>query len=165
MSMDYVVTAIADDEVDATKAPTTISIEAGMKESFVEGVLDDKNFMFLGKKTAQRDELFLFAMALGWRNRLSTELDKPCSGGFIRTSSFSSQMVSMIDLIHFAESEFKTPNVLRDHKESYRMAERYANGGLHLLRGEMDDVSVDSETFANSLIEEMDEMFSEYFGE
>lgn len=164
MVTDYGVTAIVDDEIDATKAPATISIDGVLKESFVEGVLDDKNFMFLGKKTAQRDELFLFAMALGWRNRLSTDLDRPCSGGFIRTSSFSSQMVSMIDLIRFAETGFKTPNVLRDHKESYRMAERYANGGLHLLQGEIADASVDSETFANTLIEEMDEMYNDVFG-
>lgn len=158
--VDYEMLSSEDD--GSTKTPATISIDASLKEDFIEGLLDEQDCLLLGKKSAQRDELFLFAMALGWKNKLPVDLDKPCSGGFIRTSSFSSQLVSTIDLIHFANNKFESKDNLRDHKESYRIAEKYANGGLRLLRGEINDANGDSEVIANTLIEEMDKMADEY---
>jgi len=148
--------------IEATPLPSTISIEAKHKDNLIESVLDQTNFMYLGKPGAQRDELFLFAMALGWRHDLSVKLDKPCSGGFIRTSSFSSQLSAMIDLARFKQADFKSSDCLMDHKGSYRLAEAYANGGLGLIEGETES-NMDSETYANMLIAEMDDMYREFF--
>lgn len=150
-------------DVEATSLPATISIEAKHKENLVEAVLDESSFMYLGKRDAQRDELFLFALALGWKHGLQVDLEKPCSGGFIRTSSFSSQLASMIDLIRFKDTGFESPNHLRDHRGSYKLAEAYANGGLGLIAGEIES-NTDSETYANMLIAEMDEMHASLFG-
>ena len=147
-------------EFEATKCPATINVEAKIKE-LVDSELDENNFMYLGKKSAQRDELFLFGLALGWRHSLKADLDKPCSGGFIRTSSFSSQLTAMIDLIRFSEVNCEHPNALRDHKQSYKIAERYANAGLHMIDGEILEGG-DSETYANELIAEMDEMYARF---
>ena len=69
----------------------------------------------------------------------------------------------MIDLLRFEKTGFEAPNHLRDHRGSYRLAETYATGGLNLIEGEI-ETNTDSETYANMLIEEMNEMYEERFG-
>ena len=59
---------------------------------------------------------------------------------------------------------FGSPDVLRDRKRSFKIAEQYANGGLHLLEGEVTG-NIDTETTANELIAEMGDLWDEWFGE
>ena len=59
---------------------------------------------------------------------------------------------------------FGFPDELRDHKKSFKIEEQYAIGGLHLLEGEVTG-NIDTETTANELIAEMNDMWDEWFSE
>ena len=141
-----------------TKAPTTISIDASYKAGLVETFLDEDDFMYLGKRSAQRDDIFLFAVALGWRHEVATKMNQPCSGGFIRISSCPPRLKAIVNLIRFNESSYGSPNDLLDQKGSYQLAEQYADAGLSVLQSDL-DTRIDSETYANELIAEMNAMY------
>lgn len=145
-------------DVQPTKAPATIGIDASYKNGLVETYLDNDNFMYLGKSSAQRDELFLFAMALGWKHKVRSRPKSPCSGGFIRLSSCPPRLKEAVNLVRFSQSDFASPNDLLDEKGSYQLAEDYVDAGLSILQGDKDQVR-DSETYANGLIAEMNEMY------
>ena len=66
--------------------------------------------------------------------------------------------------MHYAVVGFDSPDELRDHRKSFKIAEQYANGGLLLLEGEVAG-NIDTETTANELIAEMNDMWDEWFGE
>ena len=143
---------------EPTKAPMTIGVDSRLESELIEQVLDEGNFMYLKKGVAQRDELFLFAMALGWMRGVSSEASEGRVVGLARTSSFSSRLIAAIDLVHFKQVGFSEPNDLRDHRAAYKIAESYANAGLHLLKGDIES-NDDSETYANELIAEMNAMY------
>lgn len=147
---------------EASKTPATISIDQKMQENVVS-VIDDSDYMFLSKSSAPHGELYLYAMALGWEKGLNPEMDKPVSGGFIRSESFSPKLATLIGTVHYATVGFDSPDMLRDHKASFKLAEQYANGGLHLLEGELSG-KADTETAANDLIAEMNTKWERWFG-
>lgn len=136
--------------------PVAINIDANLNENVV-GLLDETNFMYLGKKFCQRDELFLFAMALGWHADLAFS-GKSSNVSFVRTSSFSPRMKNLVDLVHFAQGGFSSPNDLCNRRSAYHLAEQYANSGLNLIKGEMEE-NGDSEMFANALVKDMDDLY------
>ena len=63
--------------------------------------------------------------------------------------------------MHYAVVGFDSTDELRDHKSSFKIAEQYANGGLHLLEGKVAG-NVDTETTANELVAEMNDMWDEW---
>ena len=148
---------------EPSKIPATISIDSKMQDVVVN-IIDDTDYMLLSKSTVPHGELFLYAMALGWNKKLKPEMDKPTSGGFIRSESFSPKLSTLIETVHYAVVGFDSPDELRDHRKSFKIAEQYANGGLHLLEGEVAG-SIDTETTANELIAEMNDMWDEWFDE
>lgn len=148
---------------ERSKTPATINIDSKMQDIVVNAI-DDTDYMLLSKATAPHGELFLYAMALGWSKKLKPKIDKASSGGFIRSESFSPKLSALIEAVHYAVVDFGSPDELRDRKKSFKVAERYANGGFHLLEGEIAG-TVDTETTANELIAEMNEKWSRWFGE
>lgn len=147
---------------EPTKTPATINIDARMQDDVVNAI-DDSDYMLLSKSTVPHGELFLYAMALGWSKKLNPEIEKASSGGFIRSESFSPKLSSLIEAVHYAVIGFDSPDGLRDHKRSFKVAERYANGGFHLLEGAISDGNVGTETTSNELIAEMNEKWDEWF--
>lgn len=148
---------------EASRIPATINIDQKMQEDVV-GVIDEHDYMLLGKSTVPHSELYMFAMALGWDKKLNPEMEKPASGGFIRSESFPPKLSALIDAVHYAVVGFESPDSLRDHRASFKLAEKYANGGFHLLAGDLSG-KVDTETVANDLIAEMNEKWEEWFGD
>ena len=148
---------------EASKVPTTINIDKRMQDDVVSPI-DECDYMLLSKSTVPHGELYLYAMALGWDKGMNPEIDKPSSGGFIRSESFSPKLTTLINAIHYAVVGFESPDSLRDHKAAFKLAEQYANGGFHLLEGELSG-KADTEVTANDLIAEMNEKWQSWFGE
>ena len=150
-------------EQEAPKAPrTTITIDTKMSNEVV-AALDEENYMQLGKAACTRADLLLYAMAVGWDSKLPIPLKHPLSGGFARTESFSSKVSMLIDVLHYSDAGFDNPDELRDKNSAYALAEKYANGGFHLIQGDLDD-RVGSEEKANTIIAELNERHKEMFG-
>lgn len=147
---------------EPSKTPATINVDSKMQETVVS-VIDDTDYLLLSKSTVPHGELFLYAMALGWSKKLKPKIDKSSSGGFIRSESFSPKLSALIEAVHYAVVGFDSPDELRDHKKSFKIAEKYANGGFHLLEGEIAS-NADTETTANELVAEMNEKWEEWFG-
>ena len=110
---------------EPSKIPATISIDSRMQDVVVN-TIDDTDYMLLSKSTVPHGELFLYAMALGWNKKLKPEMDKPTSGGFIRSESFSPKLSTLIETVHYAVVGFDSPDELRDHRKSFKIAEQYA---------------------------------------
>lgn len=147
---------------EPTKAPAILGIDEKMYESVVKVIDDETDFMFLSKSSSNHEEILLFALALGVNNRTKLAISKYYSGGFIRSSYFSPKLDVLKDTLHFWEVGFDNPDALCDHKHSFAVLEEYANGGFHLLQGEMEG-NPDSETYANGLIAEMDKWYKKLF--
>lgn len=131
-------------------------------QEIVVNAIDDNDYMLLSKSTTPHSDLFLYAFALGWSKKLNPKMDKPSSGGFIRSESFSPKLSTLIETVHYAIVGFDSPDELRNHKESFRIAEQYANGGFHLLEGDVER-NAETETTANELIAEMNAKWSDLF--
>jgi len=150
-------------EVEITKAPkATINIDRHVDDSII-GRLDDTNYLRLGKSSCNRADLMLYAMAVGWDAKLPAKLERPSSGGFARTESFSPLVIAMVRLLHFANIGFDKPEGLRDVNAGYSYMEEYANGGFNLIEGDLDS-RLDSEEKANLIIAELDGRYEKWFG-
>ena len=143
------------------KDPDRVYVETKIMNEVINAGLGEEGYLLLGKSTCQRADLFLFAMALGWAKKLKPKLEKPI--GLARRESFSGKVSTAIDAVHFAEIGYDSPDGLRNRSEAFDLAERYANGGFHLIAGEI-QANKTSEEAAYELIEEMDEMHEEWFG-
>ena len=147
---------------EPTKIPAILGIEEKMYENVVKVIDDESNFMFLGKGSANHEEVLLFALALGIKHKTKMSIEKYHSAGFIRSSSFTPKLSVLIDALHFREVGFDNPDALCDHKHSFQVLEEYANGGFHLLQGEIEG-NPDSETYANELVAEMNKWHKKLF--
>lgn len=151
-------------EQETTKAPrTTITIDTKISNEVVT-ILDEENYMRLGKSACTRADLLLYAMAIGWDSKLPIPIEQPLSGGFARTESFSSKVSMLMDVLHFSDVGFDNPDELRDKNAAYALAEKYANGGFHLIQGDLND-HISSEEKANTIIAELNEKYQKLFGE
>lgn len=141
---------------------TTITIDSKISNEVIPA-LDEENFMQLGKSSCTRADLLLYAMAIGWDSKLPIPIEQPLSGGFARTESFSSKVSMLIDVLHFSDAGFDNPDELRNRNAAYALAEKYANGGFHLIKGDLHD-HISSEEKANMIIAELTERHMELFG-
>lgn len=150
-------------EVEISRAPrATVNIDRRVDESLV-GRLDETNYLGLGKSSCARADLMLYAMAVGWDAKLSAKLERPSSGGFARTESFSPLVTAMVRLLHFANIGFDMPDGLRDVNAGYSYMEEYANSGFRLIEGDLDS-HLDSEEKANLIIADLDGRYEKWFG-
>lgn len=90
-----------------------------------------KNDSPFAKKEAK--ELFIMAMILGFCNGTKVELDT--KEGYVRIEYFSDEQKSIIKAIAVAESG--NLNILLKKKEVFSIAEKYAAGGIALLKDEV----------------------------
>lgn len=83
------------------------------------------------KKEAK--ELFMMAMVLGFCNGTKVELDT--KEGYVRTEYLSDEQKSVIKAIAVADRGDLT--ILLDKKEVFSIVEKYAAGGIALLKDEV----------------------------
>ena len=136
-------------------------------EDSVVTLLDEKKLLRLDKSNADRMELFLFAMALGYAQGVRTP-SKASHGFILETSATSykggsgiSQIYSVFinELIQNAEED-----KIGDKDYAYRIAEEYANTGFLTIKKWINGKE-DPEGLMWSLIAEMDEKLESIFGE
>lgn len=87
-----------------------------------------ENEVFTGVENKDR---FLFAMAVGFKHRVRRPLDT--REGYLRAEYLRPEDEALIDALALLEG--KSPDVLADRKEVFRIAEEYAHGGIRLLHG------------------------------
>lgn len=141
-----------------------ISIERSVNDTVVP-LLDEKKILNLDKHSADRTELFLFAMALGVAKGVRTPL-KSTHGFILETSvkSYDGAMsqiysVSINELIGNAEED-----KIGDKDYAYKIAEEYANTGFKII-GKWLNGKDNSEDLMWTLIAEMDERFEAIISE
>ena len=141
-----------------------ISIDRSINDSVVP-LLDEKKLLSLDKSSADRTELFLFAMALGVAKGIRTPL-KSTHGFILETSVKSydgamSQIYSVFinELIGNAEED-----KISDKDYAYKIAEEYANTGFKII-GKWLNNKEDPDDLMWSIIAEMDEKYENIFSE
>ena len=144
---------------DIRAIPATIAIEQHFKDELVNDIREQN---YLGFESSHNEELFLYALALGWTQRMKPEVKRKASGGWARTESFTPKLCTCIDLLHYIEMGLDKPDELRDRKRAYKLAEEYANGGFLMMEQEMKS-EPDSEQAAHELVEWMDRKYREFF--
>ena len=150
-------------ESDASKTPrATVTIDQHVADAVIP-VLDETDFFGLGKNSITRANLMLYAMAVGWDNRLKASFAKSLSGGFARTESFSDYLSTVVRVAHFATVGFDNPDELRDINSSFALLEQYANGGFQLIEGEILD-KMETEEKANLVIADLNKRYEKIFG-
>lgn len=134
------------------KIPNTIDIDQDLWE-FITDEIRGENF--LGLRDASNEQLMLFALALGWKNEINPDLRK--RKGFIKSAVFAhSKLAVLVDAVHFEKIGFEDADALRDRKRAFELAERYANGGFKILKGDMQGGRNDME-YAYELISWMND--------
>lgn len=152
---------MAEDTADAPKrAIATIEQRLG---KVVIPLLDETDYLGLGKQSSTRADLMLFAFAMGWAHRLSVPMQKPFGGGLARTESFSEKLNALIRAVHLDSLGPDHIDGLADHGEALDIFESYVNGGLELIEGEIEE-KVTTEERANTMVAELDRRYEELFG-
>lgn len=108
--------------------------------------------LFKGKN--RRDQ-FLFAMAFGFKNKVSLKLETKETGGFFVVEDLRPEDSALIYSV--AISEKKSPEVLSNWKEVVEIAEKYAHGGIKLLADKLS--STQFGTFQKQFEKEIYEMY------
>lgn len=150
------------DETEIRSPRTTVTIDQHVSDVVVDQ-LDETNYFGLSRARCTRAELLLYAMAVGYDSGFAVPINKPLSGGFARTESFSDKFTMLIRAMHFKEIGFDKPDGLRDINAGYNLAEKYANGGFQFIEGELND-HIGSEEKANMVIAELNKKYEELFG-
>lgn len=143
---------------DRCKAPAIFSIDEHAYSEIIPGIESRDNWMLLAKNEYTRGSLVLFAMALGWHNGLKVPIKRNHGGGFARRESLLPKVTTLIDALHFAELGYSNVDDLRYRADAYSIAAQYANGGFHLIEGELQG-STKTIDFALGLIADMDAMY------
>lgn len=112
-----------------SKKPTLLYCRKGEKKIYER--LREEEALFRG---AELKDIFMMAMALGFREGKRNKLDKKESGGLIRFSYLNDIDKSIIQSVAVATD--KQLDVLVDKKKVYSIAEEYASGGIRLLENE-----------------------------
>lgn len=142
------------------------SIENYIYENVIP-MIDNKKFLGLGKgksekDTANRSELFFFAMALGIRKGERRPLST--THGFIQDTAIPgvgdiygvSNAMSLIYSVALSElRKDGNEDKINDLEEARKIAQEYANTGFHLIEDWLNDKNLDEETIMFRLIGEM----------
>lgn len=143
-----------DDIID--KMPDRIYISQTAKK--VIDKIDELDYLGLGKQSASRSELFLFAMSLGV-DTYPTRLDSVI--GLILEKSFSAQMQSLLYALFIDKKTNQDMlDLITDKEQVYSLAQKYANTGFEILEDYMQkgkDVEV-----VWSLIDEIDKQYAAF---
>lgn len=100
-----------------------------------------------------RKEQFLFAMAIGFKNKLKRPIDK--SEGFFLTKDLRPEDETLINALAIWEAN--SVEVLSNKEEVFKIAEAYAHGGIKILYGKIDTTQFGS--FSKHFEKELHEIF------
>jgi len=95
-------------------------------------------------------EIFIMAMAMGFKKGIKTPLKKG-KEGVVRLTYFKEEHISMIKAI--AVIDAKSAEILSDEEKIYSIAEEYANTGIKLLKPLL--ISTDSVSYIKKLASEL----------
>ncbi len=140
-------------------ANKVINIATKYNEGLVP-VLDKTDFFRLGKDSCSRGELFNFALALGYCQEYSSEIDKKVS--FIRTKSIGNNKY-LYESVYFKEKiegNLSKIDQITEENDVYNTVEQYVNTGLSVLQDKKNMES--EEEFMYSLFAEMDEIYKDF---
>jgi len=82
-----------------------------------------------------RKEQFLFAMAIGFKNKLKRPLDAREGGGFFLAKDLHPKDMALLDAVAICDTG--SADVLMDGEAVFRIAEEYAHAGIKLLYDEV----------------------------
>ena len=151
------------------------SIENYVYENVIP-VIDSRKFLGLGKGKADKDsadrsELFFFAMALGIKEGKRTPL--ATTRGFIQDTAipgigdFYGVSNAMSLIYSLALSELRKEgreDKIHDLEEARKVAQEYANTGFHKIERWLNDKNLDEETIMYRLIGEMNRSAATFQG-
>jgi hypothetical protein len=106
-----------------SKVPDRLYINKNDRDLYNK-LIEEK--MFNGRSNK---ELFLFAMAIGVKN--GVPIDTDFNEGFIRAEYLNPEDEALLNAVALWHKG--NPEVLTDKSEVYRIAQKYAHGGLRLL--------------------------------
>jgi hypothetical protein len=79
--------------------------------------------------------LFLLAMAVGYKNELREPLTKREISGYFLEKDMKPEDHALVDMV--AVCEMKSVDVLAKRSEAFKIAEEYAHGGIRLLSDQL----------------------------
>ena len=137
------------------KVPDRIGTTQAAKKVIAK--IDEVDYLKLGKSSASRSELFLFAMALGM-DTYPTKLDNV--DGLILEKSFGGQMQALLYALFIEKkTNDNTLDLITDKEQVYSLAQEYANTGFEILEDYMKK-SKDTDLLW-TLIAEMDKEYGD----
>lgn len=107
-------------------------------------------------KDIQNKELFLLAMAVGFRNGKRHPLER--KDGFVRTEYLRSEDVALMSAVALHDSEGDL-NILTDKNRVCETAEEYAHAGIYILYNKVSTLQFGS--FDKILEQELYEIYNE----
>jgi hypothetical protein len=117
-------------QYEETEAPRDVAIERSKRELYEELRTTDSSPFY----EVELRELFLFAMGYGRQKAGRAELDGDLHYLFGRTT-LSDEQEWVIKSV--AVKETREPDVLRDERMVYTIAQEYANSGIEKLHGKV----------------------------
>lgn len=139
--------------------PLTISIGHKYFTELVPS-LDEDNYFMLSKPNCPRLELFDFALALGYYQNYTSQLDGRET--FIRTEYLGNARY-LYDSVYFNDhlkDDQQNIDDIVDSEKVFKNAEVYANTGFSVIKDKMKEVQAD--TWMYELIDEMDDLYNQF---
>lgn len=113
--------------------PDRLNIDNTDKEVY-EQLKEEKIF-----KERSNKELFLFAMAVGYKNEIKKKLNSKF--GFVRTEYLSEEDLSLIKTVSISKQDV---NILKDMKKVFKISEEYAHTGIKILGNKLKGIQFGS---------------------
>lgn len=136
-----------------------LSIDRKIKDSIIAGI-DDRKFLGLDNETIPHIEMFMFAAAVGIHIGVRTPLNSKL--GFIQATAVRPEQNSLIYSVMVDEMrKTNTEDQISNQDTAFNIIQEYANTGLIEIGKWLSDTKGDDKVW--ELIEEMDDMYEEYF--
>lgn len=110
------------------KFPDRLYIDKSDRKLYDDDTLNIE--IFSGKT---RKEQFLFAMAVGFKNKIKRSLDS--REGFFLAKDMHSEDEALLDAVALHDKGYA--EILSDREEVFKIAEEYAHAGIKLLSNEV----------------------------
>ena len=110
--------------------------------------------MFEGKT---RKEQFLFAMAVGFKNRVKRPLETREGGGFFLAKDLHPEDEALMNAV--AIHDAGSLDALSDKATVFKIAEEYAHAGIRLLAGKIESTALGS--YVKRLEQELHDIYRE----
>lgn len=142
-------------EEETKKEPDRLCIDKSDRDLYN---IIKRESIFLGKGDK---ELFIIAMAFGFKNKARISLPNRETSGYTRTSYLTLQDKALIYAV--ALKEKGSVEVLSDKEEVFKIAEEYAHGGIKILHDTIESTQFGS--FSKQFEKKLYEIYEELMGE